>query len=64
MSLSGRVALATGGARHRFRKADVEGDRRIGRPDEVAALVAWLASDECSFSTGAVYDPSGGRATY
>ena len=29
-----------------------------------AALVAWLASDECSFSTGAVYDFSGGRATY
>ena len=37
---------------------------RIGRPDEVAALVIWLASDECSFSTGAVYDLSGGRATY
>jgi 3-oxoacyl-[acyl-carrier protein] reductase len=37
---------------------------RVGRPEEVAALVAWLASDECSFSTGAVYDLSGGRATY
>jgi 3-oxoacyl-[acyl-carrier protein] reductase len=37
---------------------------RVGQPDEVAALVAWLASDECSFSTGAVYDISGGRATY
>jgi len=37
---------------------------RIGRPEEVAALVAWLVSDECSFSTGAVYDISGGRATY
>ena len=37
---------------------------RIGRPDEVAALVAWLVSDECTFSTGAVYDLSGGRATY
>jgi 2-dehydro-3-deoxy-L-rhamnonate dehydrogenase (NAD+) len=37
---------------------------RVGRPGEVAALVAWLASDECSFSTGAVYDLSGGRATY
>ncbi len=37
---------------------------RIGRADEVAALVSWLASDECSFSTGAVYDISGGRATY
>lgn len=38
--------------------------RRIGRVDEVAELVAWLASDRCSFSTGAVYDISGGRATY
>ena len=38
--------------------------RRIGQVEEVAALVAWLASDECSFSTAAVYDISGGRATY
>jgi 2-dehydro-3-deoxy-L-rhamnonate dehydrogenase (NAD+) len=38
--------------------------RRLGRADEVAELVAWLASDRCSFSTGAVYDISGGRATY
>jgi 2-dehydro-3-deoxy-L-rhamnonate dehydrogenase (NAD+) len=37
---------------------------RVGRPEEVAELVAWLASDKCSFSTGAVYDISGGRATY
>jgi NAD(P)-dependent dehydrogenase (short-subunit alcohol dehydrogenase family) len=36
---------------------------RLGRPEEVAELVAWLASDKCSFSTGAVYDLSGGRAT-
>ncbi len=36
---------------------------RVGAPDEVAALVAWLASEECSFSTGAVYDFSDGRAT-
>lgn len=37
---------------------------RAGQPSEVAALVAWLASNECSFSTGSVYDLSGGRATY
>lgn len=37
---------------------------RVGRPEEVAALVSWLSSDEVSFSTGAVYDISGGRATY
>jgi 2-dehydro-3-deoxy-L-rhamnonate dehydrogenase (NAD+) len=37
---------------------------RLGRPDEVAALICWLASDECSFSTGATYDISGGRAVY
>jgi 2-dehydro-3-deoxy-L-rhamnonate dehydrogenase (NAD+) len=37
---------------------------RFGRAEEVAALVSWLASDECSFSTGAVFDISGGRAGY
>jgi len=37
---------------------------RTGRPEEVAALVSWLCSEECSFSTGAVFDCSGGRATY
>jgi NAD(P)-dependent dehydrogenase (short-subunit alcohol dehydrogenase family) len=37
---------------------------RTGSADEVAALAAWLASDECSFSTGACFDISGGRATY
>jgi 3-oxoacyl-[acyl-carrier protein] reductase len=38
--------------------------KRVGRPEEVAELVAWLTSDRVSFSTGAVYDISGGRATY
>jgi 3-oxoacyl-[acyl-carrier protein] reductase len=37
---------------------------RLGGVEEVAALVCWLASDECSFSTGATYDISGGRAVY
>ena len=37
---------------------------RFGLAAEVAAMVAWLASDACSFSTGAVFDCSGGRATY
>lgn len=37
---------------------------RFGRVDEIAALVAWLCTEDCSFSTGAVFDLSGGRATY
>ena len=37
---------------------------RTGEITEIAALVAWLSSSECSFSTGAVFDISGGRATY
>ena len=38
--------------------------KRLGQPEEVAELVAFLCSDRVSFSTGAVYDISGGRATY
>jgi len=37
---------------------------RMGKPDEVAALIMFLASDDLSFSTGATYDISGGRAVY
>ena len=37
---------------------------RVGQAKEVAAMIAWLSSDEVSFSTGAVFDISGGRATY
>ena len=37
---------------------------RFGLAEEIAAMVAWLASPDCSFSTGAVFDVSGGRATY
>lgn len=38
--------------------------QRLGEPHEVAALVLWLASGDCSFNTGAVFDLSGGRATH
>ena len=37
---------------------------RFGTPDEVAAMVSWLCTEDCSFSTGAVFDLSGGRSTY
>jgi NAD(P)-dependent dehydrogenase (short-subunit alcohol dehydrogenase family) len=37
---------------------------RFGRADEVASLIGWMCSEECSFCTGAVFDSSGGRATY
>ena len=37
---------------------------RFGTIEEIAAMVAWLCTDECSFSTGAVFDLSGGRAVY
>lgn len=37
---------------------------RFGKTEEAAALVAWLCSEDCSFTTGAVFDLSGGRATY
>jgi len=37
---------------------------RFVEVDEIAGLICWLASEDCSFSTGAVFDISGGRATY
>jgi len=37
---------------------------RFGRSEEAAAMIGWLASEDCSFSTGAVFDLSGGRAVY
>jgi 2-dehydro-3-deoxy-L-rhamnonate dehydrogenase (NAD+) len=37
---------------------------RMGRPAELAEMVSWLASERCSFSTGAAFDLSGGRAVY
>jgi 2-dehydro-3-deoxy-L-rhamnonate dehydrogenase (NAD+) len=38
--------------------------RRMGQPSEAAALICWLCSEDCSFSTGAVFDISGGRSVY
>ena len=49
------------------RRAEIEGRIPAGRfvaVDEVARLVAWLCTDDCSFSTGGVFDISGGRASY
>jgi 3-oxoacyl-[acyl-carrier protein] reductase len=37
---------------------------RFGETGEIAAMICWLASAECSFSTGAVFDATGGRSTY
>ena len=37
---------------------------RFGKPEEISSLICWLASKECSFTTGGVFDISGGRATY
>ena len=37
---------------------------RMGRADELAELVSWLSSSRCTFSTGAAFDLSGGRAVY
>jgi 3-oxoacyl-[acyl-carrier protein] reductase len=37
---------------------------RFGQPEEIAAMVAWLCTEDCSFTTGAVFDLSGGRSTY
>jgi NAD(P)-dependent dehydrogenase (short-subunit alcohol dehydrogenase family) len=37
---------------------------RVGQPEEVAELIAWVASDACCFTTGFCFDSSGGRATY
>ena len=38
--------------------------KRLGTVEEVAAMSAWIVSKECSFSTGFIFDISGGRATY
>ena len=37
---------------------------RMGQPSEVSSLICWLSSSECSYSTAAAFDLSGGRSTY
>jgi len=59
---TGLTHAATFDERERFAAQVPMG--RMGRADELAELVAWLASDRCSFSTGAAFDISGGRAVY
>ena len=59
---AGLAAKATPEERERYTSWVPMG--RMGRPDEFAELVAWVASPACSFSTGAVFDLSGGRAVY
>lgn len=56
------VHTATPQERELFRSRVPMG--RMGRPEEVAELASWLCSERCSFSTGATYDLSGGRAVY
>jgi 3-oxoacyl-[acyl-carrier protein] reductase len=56
------VHTATPEQRELFRSRVPMG--RMGRPEELAELTSWLCSDRCSFSTGAAYDLSGGRAVY
>ena len=48
---------------HRIHAVE-DSDGRFGTIEEATSLVCWLASEECSFTTGAVFDLSGGRATY
>jgi NAD(P)-dependent dehydrogenase (short-subunit alcohol dehydrogenase family) len=59
---AGLTAKTSSEERERFRSRVPMG--RMGRPHELAELVAWLASERCSFSTGATFDLSGGRAVY
>jgi NAD(P)-dependent dehydrogenase (short-subunit alcohol dehydrogenase family) len=67
--LRGREAIVIGGARGlgyaiAERMLQSGGSVSLWDVEEIAALVCWLATEECSFSTGAVFDISGGRATY
>ncbi len=75
--LGGRVAVITGGARgiglavaKRMRASGatvVLWDllvERLAEADQIAAMIVWMASDECSFTVGSAFDISGGRAVH
>ena len=61
-----RVTLGNyiGGEWRGARSGETYEKRNPMHPDEVAAMICWLASEEMSFSTGACFDISGGRAVY
>ena len=63
-SLDAGLALGYRRARWGERHDRREPDEAARTVDEVAEMVLWLCSDACSFSTGAVFDISGGRGTY
>jgi 3-oxoacyl-[acyl-carrier protein] reductase len=58
-----RTLQADDGRAHRLYALE-NPDKRFVQPAEIAALVAWLCSEECGFSIGGAFDISGGRATY
>ena len=55
IDLENRVAVVAGAAR---------GMKRFAAPSEIAALVVWLCSEDCSYTTGATFDAAGGRTNY
>jgi len=61
--IEGRISKATTPEQQQVLRSKIPMDR-LGRPEEVASLVRFLVSDQCTFSTGACYDISGGRAVY
>jgi 3-oxoacyl-[acyl-carrier protein] reductase len=61
--IEGRISKATTEEQQKVLRAKIPMNR-LGKPEEVANLVRFLVSDECTFSTGACYDISGGRAVY
>jgi 3-oxoacyl-[acyl-carrier protein] reductase len=61
--IEGRISKATTPEQQQLLRAKIPMNR-LGKPEEVANLVRFLVSDQCTFSTGACYDISGGRAVY